>query len=782
MVTRIDLCGPGVPLVEVYRIPQQTPGEPVYPDLSQPPREIPQDIMTQLEEIVDFDQLEPGENMVFIIPTELLESHFDYDFAQFFNLEEEYERRQKAVLDIKQMDEQDYDKPATTGRPANNNDPYPVDAKIAQLQMHTPFTRIHKMQFCDLGPCSTHARHIIELSYRTEQRLTQLENILSTSMRYLHRTASRFSVNCVYFGGQNEYNKYNTIRCLHDDLINDGQQMSLDQCLNCTRYEPVIGKVYDILDENGHNLEVLQDDNQKAYRSMEEYFDLIRTERMHSEQSPAVIDLQTLRIKPEDFQMFKEKWPAGFEMNWSQTTIETQLPDIHFWGKDAPSTNRSVQSSQQNRLGQDTGYRPPIDMISLQETSQELIGDIADFEENELDPDGCTAFAARVNEFWQDGKQKGAAWIHDTIRRMKEDDYEKHILSISRRKNLDPSLVLALITVESLGRVGIGNSYGFTGLMQVPRDALVNAGWSEGLSTNEKARIEIEVGTNYMLQKKSFFGSNGNTMLMIVAYNAGEGMIAGVRSNSSVNHIADMSAALDRSTMSSWTWRQIAPCVIQNAVTFYGDWKEVEVGTFYPRVVHAYEAILNYEGTGLFDTPSSELLPGGLLFPLRSEDIEQYNIRLTSPYGTRTINGEVGHHQGHDYGGPEGVPIIAIADGDVIGSIYSDSGGNMVTIRHHNGLVSRYLHMKNRGVPEGPIKQGQQVGVIGNTGRSGGNHLHFDIAAEGKRVDPVQYYPALRPIVDRYLATGRTYQPLAGHRLDAGPELSRHTDQHGLIQ
>lgn len=151
------------------------------------------------------------------------------------------------VMDITQEDKAV--KPVL-GKIVNNVDPYPVDEKIKELEIHMPKVKIEDIQLpgsCSAPGCSLKqndsvlASYMMELSKRTEKRIVQLENLTSTMMRYLFRLSSRLNINCVYYGGQSPFDKYNCIRCLADDMINDGQQVSLDQCLNCSRYQPVIG-------------------------------------------------------------------------------------------------------------------------------------------------------------------------------------------------------------------------------------------------------------------------------------------------------------------------------------------------------------------------------------------------------------------------------------------------------------------------------------------------------------------------------------------------------------
>ena len=56
--------------------------------------------------------------------------------------------------------------------------------------------------------------------------------------------------------------KYKTIRCLADDRINEGQEVQIDQCLYCTRYEPIAGQMYEIMNDLGTNVATILDDNQ----------------------------------------------------------------------------------------------------------------------------------------------------------------------------------------------------------------------------------------------------------------------------------------------------------------------------------------------------------------------------------------------------------------------------------------------------------------------------------------------------------------------------------------
>ncbi|WP_078553220.1 peptidoglycan DD-metalloendopeptidase family protein [Bacillus alkalicellulosilyticus] len=98
---------------------------------------------------------------------------------------------------------------------------------------------------------------------------------------------------------------------------------------------------------------------------------------------------------------------------------------------------------------------------------------------------------------------------------------------------------------------------------------------------------------------------------------------------------------------------------------------------------------------------------------------------VTDTYGTRG-----GSHYGIDIGAPEGTPVYSIESGVVSRSYYSDTYGNVIFIEHPNGLETVYAHLHERYVEEGNIVAlGEEIGTVGNTGRSSGAHLHFEVHA-----------------------------------------------------
>jgi len=115
---------------------------------------------------------------------------------------------------------------------------------------------------------------------------------------------------------------------------------------------------------------------------------------------------------------------------------------------------------------------------------------------------------------------------------------------------------------------------------------------------------------------------------------------------------------------------------------------------------------------------------------------------ISSLYGTRKdpFSGKLRSHRGVDIAGPSGMPLIATAAGVVVESGKRGGYGLMVEIQHGNGLVTRYAHAIELSVKVGEIvSKGQQVAVMGSTGRSTGPHIHYEVLKNGRQVDPDYY-------------------------------------------
>lgn len=104
------------------------------------------------------------------------------------------------------------------------------------------------------------------------------------------------------------------------------------------------------------------------------------------------------------------------------------------------------------------------------------------------------------------------------------------------------------------------------------------------------------------------------------------------------------------------------------------------------------------------------------------------------------FNGQHSYHEGIDFAGSLGTPILAAAGGVVVYAEYHAAYGNMVEIDHGNDLITRYAHASKLLVKVGDmVLRGAKIAEMGSTGRSTGTHLHFEVRQRGVSVNPAQF-------------------------------------------
>ena len=129
---------------------------------------------------------------------------------------------------------------------------------------------------------------------------------------------------------------------------------------------------------------------------------------------------------------------------------------------------------------------------------------------------------------------------------------------------------------------------------------------------------------------------------------------------------------------------------------------------------------------------------------------DRSKFRLSSSFGYRSdpISGKTRMHTGFDFALKPGNPVYATGDG-VVASVTFDlfNYGNSIVIDHGFGYKTRYAHLKTVLVTEGmKIKRGECIAESGNTGKSTGPHLHYEVMYKGKYVNPVNYFDLDMPI------------------------------------
>ena len=121
---------------------------------------------------------------------------------------------------------------------------------------------------------------------------------------------------------------------------------------------------------------------------------------------------------------------------------------------------------------------------------------------------------------------------------------------------------------------------------------------------------------------------------------------------------------------------------------------------------------------------------------------------LTSSYGYRSdpVTGQRALHRAIDISTSPGQPVKATAEGVVLRARRNGRLGNSVDLSHGHGVVTRYGHLASYDVEPGQrVRRGEVIGFVGNTGRTTGFHLHYEVRVEGQPVNPLAYILDKRP-------------------------------------
>jgi murein DD-endopeptidase MepM/ murein hydrolase activator NlpD len=156
---------------------------------------------------------------------------------------------------------------------------------------------------------------------------------------------------------------------------------------------------------------------------------------------------------------------------------------------------------------------------------------------------------------------------------------------------------------------------------------------------------------------------------------------------------------------------------------------------------------------------------------------------LGSNFGWRIdpFTGRTALHTGLDFQATVGTPILAAAGGVVVTQEFHPEYGNMIEVDHGKDLITRYAHTSRVYVKKGDlIKRGQRIADVGNTGRSTGPHLHFEVLVRGVPQDPQKFLTAGRNLPVQQVAmaapattTGPTAPPVAPATAQAQPPVVR---------
>lgn len=122
---------------------------------------------------------------------------------------------------------------------------------------------------------------------------------------------------------------------------------------------------------------------------------------------------------------------------------------------------------------------------------------------------------------------------------------------------------------------------------------------------------------------------------------------------------------------------------------------------------------------------------------------DRYLRQMASGYGYRQdpIYGTSRFHEGMDFSAPIGTPVYATGNGRVVSAGWESGYGNMIEIDHGYNYRTRYAHLSAINVKAGQtVSRGDLIGKVGNTGKSTGAHLHYEVRLKGQPQNPVNYY------------------------------------------
>ena len=733
--------------------PDKTFCEPIYPDLTSigdkvPEYLVPKGIPTSAMSPVDYQS--GGAGLVYSLPTEsMIEYSDNQDILQFCNVfNQKATEQRKEIFDLESHKKAV--KESKNGKPPNNHDPFPVDLKIEELETHQPRCKIDMVNACRHS--LEVAKALVLLSTDTEKRLVRLENNMSTIMRYLYRLAARMNINCVYYGGQTTYEKYNCIRCLKDDLCYEGAEVSLDQCLMCTRYEPLIGQVYDIFNDSGVGLSQILDAQQTSLGTMEEYYRFASKSVTQEELGDGTKFMNSKGVSTRNASEMdlNDLWGPGLKMDWTLYPVELQKPHINR----QQSINKVLEGSLASNPAMNSGMA-----MTNGGTSANLLVEAR----NQIDGSD-TNVKSSATEFITTKLDEVVAEVKASLgAKIRESLTSKNI------QGGDSCLVASLMAVygtqvedtidkleqakSSLKASGVDNiALSVMCFALEPRYVL-----GTGSDTTPPLRIDKVEGT----PNNAGSGSSGSTSTDQSTPKRSILTKADTDTAASADTPTDTSGETSGNTiMPAGSWEKI------NTLN-WNDWSGAlavnisgsqttefpEQMVNFAKVVYLYKELVGKCSASRFDTAewgfpfTEEQITGGLGLNFSSGYKWRWG-RMHNGIDIGVGSGTEAFKDGGSLSQNKGAEIHAAREG-VVYAVYDidgNGGGKRVYLRHDNGYTSWYMHMVNTAVKTNDkVNRGDVIGYTGGSGSSGQGiypeHLHFEIHQPGEAAsDPLQYY------------------------------------------
>lgn len=517
--------------------------------------------------------------------------------------------------------------------------------------------------------------------------------------------------------------KYKAIRCLHDDRINDGQNVQIDQCLYCTRFEPVHGQCYELLNDLGANVATILDDNQAGYSTMEDYINLNRIEKQIQPKEKAEFDLSRVESRDPSEKDFVDTWGAGLKMDWKLVPKERQKTHIN-WRQSI-----NDDGSKLMRLASFTG--------NFTNAGQNLISDkngsdILQRNKAAMDSySGQTEYSSKVQTAINDGKS--ASNITDETMNQIKAGLQNTISKTLNGAALDTVMLSCLAVINNADGASVVRKY-----QQMAAE----------ISTNNPALVVAA----YAFGSKAILGDgknirridNAGSKSTDTATSGGSSSSSKPKGSSSDKDSTNKNTfkSIDWNKREEWLWVDFADRLAYQM-------KEVGASesdlAMFCKLCYLYVNVLPLCYKSKYD---NELVA----FPFTDEELKiqiQYSGYYGEPRDTHT-------HMGVDLGtSPDHVPFYCVADGTVVDAGQSwDSGNRVILVQHDNGMYSRYMHCETIEVTTGQrVTRYQRLGTTGGWIRghspypdSGNIHLHFELGYGDAMTattaqDPLSYYP-----------------------------------------
>ena len=682
--------------------------EPIYPDLVAVSKDVPgcvvQDVMGKASE----SEVSLGPNMTYDIPQETLVKHANSNYASSIMMNAVESEQKTSTFDRKSFSSMS--KVPSSGKPPNNT-PFPIDSKIEEMELHSPRVKIDKINACP--EAQSVAQATIKLSMDVERRLVHLENNISTIMRYLARFAARVPVNCIYWGGTCEHEKYKTIRCLKDNRLEDGGLVTFDQCLACTRYSPIVGACYEILNDEGLNLSEVLDECQMSYSTPEEYLKFAEPTKRQDPLPDAPLGAASAssRNNADAAEDFASQWTPDTDiiMNWSLTPVEDQRPSINGDYVQLSSNMNTFTNSGMPMAG-------AIDVSNILTRQKELMDKLTE------------------NDFGYPLIQKAKEWLASHgdgyVANMNEYLYKNISGAMNTKKSSLDILLVAAVTCAS-GK---------------DANTVINEMEAARSSLNAKDSVAslLLITQFHNMDKDNLYGTSGNATDVTLRKRLDK-VTKIVTDSTDEAGSTEIGFGLDWEKVNEWNWTEYAEPLNINIHKDQNDPEIHESMELLPKVIYLYCLFREKCNSSRYDD-----MVHGYIFPFRESDLNQ--VYYTSDfYNQRSY----GYHSAIDFGCDAGVDILAITDG-VIAHAESGSGaGNALVLKHNDGLFSIYCHMQALEHKQGDkISKGQVIGHVGYTGHCepagpDGAHLHFQINEQlngsfrNGAVDPAKFYTRL---------------------------------------